>query len=1751
GGNAPNTDGWVTFQQSSGTNLDVVVEYSSISDHNPTIQVFQAPPTLTTPLDPTFLVNTNTQSFTNENTVLVEFNAVSGTQYYVRIIRPEQTQGGTLGVDMLGSICVYRSDLRSSDNLFSANIYSTDGDNCGEQFNILGEYNSTGTSGFANLEPYDATTPAQRDAWAIFETGASPTDLIVEFDNDNNSPILNNDVALMVYQGESTAAPINTIPIADNITAATANGSVDGTVNQAFTFNVLNTNNNSSAESYNFFVTNPDTERDGWVYFRKNSATTIFTIIYENTTNDANMEILEDDGFGGFFSLTGLKVGNQVSVTLSGGIGDYYIRVSKVNDPADMLGTLKIVQLNQVTDGFSNDIQSDVEGIERIDLEAGNLVANTRYYVRAVNITPAPVGGSPTTTTGTLCIRPNILAEGDICNVAVPILVGDCDVNFDVTSDFTRNDISQPNCILSAPNFPNYREGWMRFTATSSNTTVEYLNDNEDAAIAVYRGSCGASLIFLGCTNDVAGTGIQEKIKINTIEGLDYYIQIININDDLPMSGRFCVYNTVERDICDDNELVEKFVGDCNVQLDVPANFDDFGAIQTLPVWTDYDNTTNGIPSSFTPIRYDNLCDPDTTATGVVGTTSPINFLTGGGAEDESRDAWLRLAGNGNEVTITYQNKEATSDPAIVVYTALIAPGPIDCGLGLNGVGNVTATNLAQNQIACANAITTERIQTETVTFPTEAGRRYLIRIMDIERTPGQNLDMTGILCFADGSQAYNTCAEARSVEVGECSVPINIIQDVNDCSGDGTFNTNLNGVSSNCFSGSESLLVARESTGWTYEDDGTNLDGQPWNTVGYNVVTNNWTHTAGNQPAAFGFDDYGGDTFSTLINSDAPGYNVRTYYFRNEFTVDPTTVTSLTLRLRVDDGAVAYIDGNQVARRRMPSSFNNATNATSCIGGSAERSFAEFSIPISNLDPGMNHVLAVEVHNCNTGNRDIVFDAELAAVTNGGVTCTPGTNGGDAWATFTVPTQCMTPMGTPCPDGTLRELPDNRITVQYDNRNFTLDSAPDVQLAVFTTTDCADHTQYTNIGCADQLGAGEEGIESITIDGINFGETYFVRLVNLDPNGTALGNLCVLYGETQAQELCPPSNDYGELNGDFKNFEVLGTWNDDNNAPTQTIPGTDSEIEQTFSTSCVLPGGSNPSSSNPPIRSQGWMSFEVPTGFKNDENTEAVTIQFDNSGFGSGNPQNAALAVYLMPNNTVDIEQGNCAPYNSTIPFDDTDPANRPNIDGLQILGCINSVFRGTESLTIPVGEDTTYIVRVMNVTAGSGTPANMPGRIRVFPFAPCTAGPELAVNGEFENWPAVNDASNPYASAVLNGSGNFDAYMSNWIHTNPRADGSFRAGFIQDYAKFATDYGYVRDRRSGSNSSETNTYNVLFARKGELNPEGLYAVSQSPWSYKPDWYCYGQGYSGYGGSLGGSGHYPGRPNTAYCDTGNTNAFAANDEPCVEVSLDGGSETTQGVFGSFDGNDPALIPPFQDANFMIVNGSFNPSDNLPPGKVWCQTVDRGASAGSVSYYVFSAWVQNMISGSRNLDLPQIQMTVCDMQNWQGDGSFPTISPATAGTVTDASGAQTRLPGITEFDGSGLTVHNPPVPNSNNLEQAILYGRQPPYGAAMPCNLPGESRDLRLKRLGIGTGNGFGTDNEGQEFLVNERPDKWLLIRCIYKAPADVVKVNICLENSSLTKNGNDFGLDNISFRECTNSEENMEQFEELLKGNA
>jgi hypothetical protein len=112
--------------------------------------------------------------------------------------------------------------------------------------------------------------------------------------------------------------------------------------------------------------------------------------------------------------------------------------------------------------------------------------------------------------------------------------------------------------------------------------------------------------------------------------------------------------------------------------------------------------------------------------------------------------------------------------------------------------------------------------------------------------------------------------------------------------------------------------------------------------------------------------------------------------YVRMVFTVDEGDLdgfNALTLRMRYDDGFVAYLDGVEVARENAPALLDWASAATS-DGHEASQVVDEYDITghLEDLTPG-EHVLAIHGLNSNTSSSDFLVWAELLAakVTHGG----------------------------------------------------------------------------------------------------------------------------------------------------------------------------------------------------------------------------------------------------------------------------------------------------------------------------------------------------------------------------------------------------------------------------------------------------------------------------------------------------------------------------------------------------------------------------------------------------------------------------------------------------------------------------------------------------------------------------------------------------------------------------------------------
>jgi len=157
----------------------------------------------------------------------------------------------------------------------------------------------------------------------------------------------------------------------------------------------------------------------------------------------------------------------------------------------------------------------------------------------------------------------------------------------------------------------------------------------------------------------------------------------------------------------------------------------------------------------------------------------------------------------------------------------------------------------------------------------------------------------------------------------------------------------------------------------WRYSDIGVDL-GTAWRQIDYDDTA--WP--AG--PAQLG---YGDQDEQTVVGYGGNANNKHpTTYFRRSFElVDAMRFRSLTIALLVDDGAVAHLNGQEIARVNMPAGrpVRYATLAPRDI--SNEDAFTEFEVSPEHLRSGPN-ILAVEIHQASNSS-DISFDCALSGL--------------------------------------------------------------------------------------------------------------------------------------------------------------------------------------------------------------------------------------------------------------------------------------------------------------------------------------------------------------------------------------------------------------------------------------------------------------------------------------------------------------------------------------------------------------------------------------------------------------------------------------------------------------------------------------------------------------------------------------------------------------------------------------------------
>ncbi|WP_068787218.1 glycoside hydrolase domain-containing protein [Paenibacillus phocaensis] len=158
----------------------------------------------------------------------------------------------------------------------------------------------------------------------------------------------------------------------------------------------------------------------------------------------------------------------------------------------------------------------------------------------------------------------------------------------------------------------------------------------------------------------------------------------------------------------------------------------------------------------------------------------------------------------------------------------------------------------------------------------------------------------------------------------------------------------------------------------WKYFDKGQPPGGS-WQGAGFDDSA--WNTGA----APLGYDNKG---YAKTVVSYGPDGNNKypTTYFRKTFEVsNKKDMLELDAKLVRDDGAIVYLNGQEIFRTNMPAgpvSYNTYANAT--VGD--ERDRVSFRIDPSLLVAGTN-VLTAEVHQVNATSSDIAFDFGLEAV--------------------------------------------------------------------------------------------------------------------------------------------------------------------------------------------------------------------------------------------------------------------------------------------------------------------------------------------------------------------------------------------------------------------------------------------------------------------------------------------------------------------------------------------------------------------------------------------------------------------------------------------------------------------------------------------------------------------------------------------------------------------------------------------------
>ncbi|WP_460893048.1 heparin lyase I family protein [Rufibacter soli] len=160
-------------------------------------------------------------------------------------------------------------------------------------------------------------------------------------------------------------------------------------------------------------------------------------------------------------------------------------------------------------------------------------------------------------------------------------------------------------------------------------------------------------------------------------------------------------------------------------------------------------------------------------------------------------------------------------------------------------------------------------------------------------------------------------------------------------------------------------------NSAWRYLDNGTN-QGTGWRSLGFE--DSGWS--TGNGKFGYGIPDA-----STVVGYGPSATNkFITTYFRKTVTLStPAAYGNLTINIKMDDGAVVYVNGTEVYRYNMPKGTISGTTLASVSSSGDGSKIQTFTLPYTYFQAGAN-VIGVEIHQQKASSSDLAFDMEFTS---------------------------------------------------------------------------------------------------------------------------------------------------------------------------------------------------------------------------------------------------------------------------------------------------------------------------------------------------------------------------------------------------------------------------------------------------------------------------------------------------------------------------------------------------------------------------------------------------------------------------------------------------------------------------------------------------------------------------------------------------------------------------------------------------